>query len=185
VGDFTGHVLPHKAKRSDEEDQYHSGIIIGAFNGEYEGHPSAWVDCTSTGSVARFYNHSCEPNARIYEFRCGMNHRILVFESLRVIEEDEKITVDYGSKWFDSEDQRCLCGTATCKDPPNEETKDTTPAEEEITPPTPPLLPRKKQPLKKKRKAAAEDSSVDIIGAVTKASKENDKDLPCKKKKRV
>jgi hypothetical protein len=164
VGEFTGRVLPRKAKRSDEEDQYHSGIIIGAFNGEYDGHPSAWIDYTTTGSVARFYNHSCEPNAAIYEFRCGMNHRIVVFESLRVIEEEEEITVDYGSKWFDSEDQRCLCGTATCKNPPKQEVKAATPTKG-LTPTAP-----QKKVLDKKRKISVDSGSDDTASAVSEAS---------------
>jgi len=118
VGEFTGRVLPRTTQELGEADQYYSSIMIGEFSGTYEGHPSAWVDCAHTGSIARFYNHSCEPNAKIWEYRSGMSHRILVYQTLQEIEEGEEITVDYGENWFAGLDQLCLCETASCKNPP-------------------------------------------------------------------
>jgi SET domain-containing protein len=117
VGEFSGQLLPCKAKELSEADQYYSSIMIGEFYGMYEGHVSAWVDSAYIGTVSRVYNHSCEPNTKIWEYRCGMGHRILVYQTLRVIEEGEEITIDYGERWFRGPDQRCLCGTASCKNP--------------------------------------------------------------------
>ena len=166
VGELTGHVLPRKAERSAEEDQYHSSIIIGEFNSKYadrlSDHPSAWIDCTNVGSFARFYNHSCEPNARIVEARCGMGHRIIYFETLgEAIEKDDEITVDYGEKWFTDPTQPCFCGTSSCKNPPPEKTK-VTPYKGKMMASTAPTAPRKQPSNNKRKKFVIEESDEDV-----------------------
>jgi len=74
------------------------------------------VDATHIGSVARFVNHSCDPNAiaRIVQLG-GASH--ILFYSKRSICVGEEITYDYN---FDIEDDAsekvpCLCGAPNCR----------------------------------------------------------------------
>lgn len=58
------------------------------------------VDATTAGNVARFINHSCEPNCtcRVITSESG-SHHIVVFAS-RDIRSGEEITYDYKVRFF-------------------------------------------------------------------------------------
>jgi [histone H3]-lysine4 N-trimethyltransferase SETD1 len=74
------------------------------------------VDATKIGSMARFMNHSCQPNAYAkimsVETDAGQERKIVVF-ALRDIATGEEITYDYK---FPVEDGslRCTCGAPNC-----------------------------------------------------------------------
>lgn len=73
------------------------------------------IDATTSGNVARFINHSCEPNCccRIITSETD-SHHIIVFAN-RDINVAEEITYDYK---FNVEEEslklKCRCGTPTC-----------------------------------------------------------------------
>lgn len=73
------------------------------------------IDATRKGSVARFVNHSCEPNAFAKIITID-NSKKIVFYSKRLIRAGEEITYDYK---FNTEDEGnkilCLCGAPTCR----------------------------------------------------------------------
>ncbi|GJQ14296.1 hypothetical protein GpartN1_g6087.t1 [Galdieria partita] len=73
------------------------------------------IDATRKGSVARFVNHSCEPNA-VAKIITIDNCKKIVFYSKRLIRAGEEITYDYK---FNTEDENnkilCLCGAPTCR----------------------------------------------------------------------
>eukprot|EP00871_Galdieria_phlegrea_P001464 jgi/Galph1/2318/GphlegSOOS_G1010.1 len=73
------------------------------------------IDATRKGSVARFVNHSCEPNA-IAKIITIDNEKKIVFYSKRFIKAGEEITYDYK---FNTEDDNnkilCLCGAPNCR----------------------------------------------------------------------
>jgi hypothetical protein len=52
------------------------------------------IDATTHGGLARFLNHSCEPNCRIENWLVGRERRIGVFAA-RAIGADEELTIDY------------------------------------------------------------------------------------------
>ena len=54
------------------------------------------IDGSPRSNLARYINHSCEPNAKA--FRTGV--RVWIW-SIRAIEAGEEITYDYGTKYFD------------------------------------------------------------------------------------
>ncbi|KAF1848106.1 SET domain-containing protein [Cucurbitaria berberidis CBS 394.84] len=118
IGEFTGKIIPRNEDAEDDAEQYHSGIAIGDYESDDKQRSTAWLDATYTGSVCRFFNHSCNFNAQLVEGICGMKHRIVYVETTRTIEIGEEITIDYGDKWFETPDKPCLCGTANCKNPP-------------------------------------------------------------------
>ena len=74
------------------------------------------VDATKIGSMARFMNHSCQPNAYAkiinVDTEAGPDKKIMVFSS-RDIKAGEEITYDYK---FQVEDGslKCTCGAPNC-----------------------------------------------------------------------
>lgn len=73
------------------------------------------VDATCRGSLARFINHSCEPNcyAEIKTTAEDGRHHILIVAK-HWIQVDEEVTYDYQ---FPLEDEKipCLCGARLCR----------------------------------------------------------------------
>ena len=64
------------------------------------------IDGSSRSNIARYINHSCEPNAKGYTD----GKRIWIW-SLRAIEAGEEITIDYGEQYMDTHIKRCKCET--------------------------------------------------------------------------
>lgn len=71
------------------------------------------VDATTIGSVARFINHSCEPNCYA-KIITAENQKHIVIYTKRPIEVGEEITYDYK---FPLEDDKipCYCGAEKCR----------------------------------------------------------------------
>ncbi|KAJ2607090.1 Histone-lysine N-methyltransferase setd1b [Coemansia sp. RSA 1804] len=70
------------------------------------------VDATKCGNVARFINHSCEPNCIAKTIVADGTKRIVIYAS-HDIQVGEEVTYDYK---FPEEDVKipCLCGAKTC-----------------------------------------------------------------------
>ncbi|KAH7071556.1 hypothetical protein BKA63DRAFT_418923 [Paraphoma chrysanthemicola] len=115
LGKYTGKIRPRRDDAPDDETEYHVGISIGDVASN---EATAWIDGTRTGSVTRHINHSCNPNCRLYEGRCGMRCRIVYVWTIRDIAHGEVLTFDYGKDWFKDADDACLCGQSNCKNPP-------------------------------------------------------------------
>jgi len=72
------------------------------------------IDATMTGNMARFINHSCDPNAKTDWIVIGPKKKIVIFAT-RNVTPGEEITYDY---LFDLDEQDlvpCHCGAANCK----------------------------------------------------------------------
>lgn len=71
------------------------------------------VDATKCGNLARFINHSCEPNCYAKVIKIDGESKIVIY-SKQPIAIGEEITYDYK---FPIEDEkiRCLCGEKTCR----------------------------------------------------------------------
>lgn len=65
-----------------------------------------FIDGSPRSNIARYINHSCQPNAKAY--RTGV--RIWIW-SIRDIQSGEEITYDYGKKYFDDfiKPKGCKC----------------------------------------------------------------------------
>ena len=72
------------------------------------------VDPTSKGNLARFMNHSCDPNCETQKWHVLGETCIGLFAK-RDIEIDEELTFDYGFDTFKTPLTKCLCGSANCK----------------------------------------------------------------------
>ena len=73
------------------------------------------IDAT-TGSIARFVNHSCSPNCRMIKWIVSGQPRMALFAGDRPIMTGEELTYDYNFDPFSAKNvQKCLCGSANCR----------------------------------------------------------------------
>lgn len=99
------------------------------------------IDAT-TGSIARFVNHSCSPNCRMIKWIVSGQPRMALFAGDRPIQTGEELTYDYNFDPFSAKNvQKCLCGAPNCRGVLG-------PKPKEVKPPKPP-----KADLKGKKKA--------------------------------
>ncbi len=74
------------------------------------------IDAGVGGNDARFINHSCEPNCKVFT----QKKRIFIY-ALKAIAEGEELTYDYNLTRDDSNDldmeerYACRCGAMTCR----------------------------------------------------------------------
>ena len=72
------------------------------------------IDPTVYGNVARFMNHSCDPNCETRKWTVGKEIQVGIF-ARKNIREDEELTFDYQFDTFKTPFTKCYCGTAKCK----------------------------------------------------------------------
>ena len=73
------------------------------------------IDAT-TGSIARFVNHSCAPNCRMIKWIVSGQPRMALFAGDRPIMTGEELTYDYNFDPFSAKNvQKCLCGSENCR----------------------------------------------------------------------
>ena len=74
-----------------------------------------YIDAIAGGSIARFVNHSCEPNSimvALNDYSDRAQPRKMFLKSLVGIEKGAKLTFRYSSKALQFE---CLCGSLACR----------------------------------------------------------------------
>ncbi|KND91886.1 Histone-lysine N-methyltransferase ASH1L [Tolypocladium ophioglossoides CBS 100239] len=73
------------------------------------------IDAT-TGSIARFVNHSCNPNCRMIKWIVSGQPRMALFAGDRPIMTGDELTYDYNFDPFSAKNvQICLCGEHNCR----------------------------------------------------------------------
>ncbi|KAI0021432.1 hypothetical protein F4780DRAFT_778704 [Xylariomycetidae sp. FL0641] len=73
------------------------------------------IDAT-TGSIARFVNHSCTPNSRMVKWIVSGQPRMALFAGDQDIMTGEELTYDYNFDPFSAKNvQKCLCGSPNCR----------------------------------------------------------------------
>ncbi|KAI0172412.1 SET domain-containing protein [Hypoxylon sp. FL1284] len=73
------------------------------------------IDAT-TGSIARFVNHSCSPNCRMIKWIVSGQPRMALFAGDCPIMTGEELTYDYNFDPFSAKNvQKCLCGSPNCR----------------------------------------------------------------------
>ncbi|KAL6602158.1 SET domain-containing protein [Neocallimastix californiae] len=71
------------------------------------------IDATRKGNLARFMNHSCNPNCELQKWVVGSRLRMGLF-TLRNIEKNEELTFDYQFERYGNQAQPCYCGEPCC-----------------------------------------------------------------------
>ncbi len=76
----------------------------------YEINPQITIDGTPRSNLARYANHSCNPNAETYTY----GGRVFI-RALRRIKPDEEITYDYGNDYLKYVIGRSRCQCRRCR----------------------------------------------------------------------
>jgi|SRR5215831_11989864 len=72
---------------------------------------SRWtIDGSPRSNIARYFNHSCNPNAETYDIR----HRVFI-RTLRKIKPGEEIVYDYGTDYLKNVIGRSNCKCSRCR----------------------------------------------------------------------
>ena len=72
------------------------------------------IDPTFYGNIARFINHSCDPNCVTRKWTVERETMIGIF-AIRDIQEDEELSFDYQFDSFKTPYTKCYCGSSNCK----------------------------------------------------------------------
>lgn len=110
VIEYCGEVISSKvAKRRSQtyEDQGLTEAYIIYLNADES------IDATKKGSLARFINHSCQPNCETRKWNVLGEVRVGIFAK-QDIPIGMELSYDYNFEWFGGAMVRCLCGAASC-----------------------------------------------------------------------
>lgn len=72
------------------------------------------IDPTYYGNIARFINHSCDPNCVTRKWTVAKETMVGIF-ARKDIREDEELSFDYQFDSFKTPFTKCYCGTTKCK----------------------------------------------------------------------
>ena len=71
------------------------------------------IDSGAMGSMARFINHSCDPNCNTEIWKVGGERRVAIVSS-RAIRMGTEVTINYQFESFGLQQHPCLCGAVNC-----------------------------------------------------------------------
>ncbi|XP_015886515.3 histone-lysine N-methyltransferase ASHH1 isoform X2 [Ziziphus jujuba] len=71
------------------------------------------IDATKKGSLARFINHSCQPNCETRKWNVLGEIRVGIFAK-QDIPIGTELGYDYNFEWYGGAKVRCLCGATSC-----------------------------------------------------------------------
>ncbi|CAK9154172.1 unnamed protein product [Ilex paraguariensis] len=74
---------------------------------------NSFIDATQKGSLARFINHSCQPNCETRKWTVLGETRVGIFAKQDICVGTE-LAYDYNFEWYGGATVRCLCGAANC-----------------------------------------------------------------------
>jgi DNA-directed RNA polymerase subunit RPC12/RpoP len=72
-----------------------------------------YIDATKKGNLARFCNHSHDPNCEVQMWQVDGKYRMAIYTT-RVLRAGEEITFDYKAEWRNMEPQQCHCEAFNC-----------------------------------------------------------------------
>lgn len=110
VYEYVGEVISESGFRKRAEDYKTGGNRHFYFMMLQKGE---FIDATSKGGLARFCNHSCNPNCYVDKWVVDDKLRMGIF-SKRDILKGEEITFDYNVDRYGADAQPCYCGEPNC-----------------------------------------------------------------------
>lgn len=110
IYEYKGEVIEEKAfkKRMIEYDQLKLKHFYFMMLQKNE-----FVDATRKGCLARFCNHSCNPNCYVEKWVVGNKLRMGIFSKRRIVR-GEEITFNYNVDRYGANAQPCYCGEPNC-----------------------------------------------------------------------
>ncbi|CEP64434.1 histone methyltransferase SET2 LALA0_S11e04016g [Lachancea lanzarotensis] len=110
IYEYTGEVIPEDKFRERMVDYDHQKLKHFYFMMLQAGE---FIDATKKGSLARFCNHSCNPNAYVNKWDVAGKLRMGIFAH-RSIAKGEEITFDYNVDRYGATAQPCYCDEPNC-----------------------------------------------------------------------
>ncbi|CAF5103063.1 unnamed protein product [Rotaria magnacalcarata] len=95
-------------KREKLYEQQNRGIYMFRLDDDHV------VDATMSGCLARYINHSCEPNAITEVVQVEKENKIVIITNRRILK-GEEIMYDYKFNFEDDSKIPCLCGALNCR----------------------------------------------------------------------
>lgn len=108
--EYKGEVIDEQAYKLRKQKYAREGIKHFYFMMIQDGQI---IDATKKGSLGRFCNHSCDPNAYVEKWVVNKRYRMGIFAK-RKIHKGEEITFDYNVDRYGAEPQKCYCGAKNC-----------------------------------------------------------------------
>ncbi|KJZ75637.1 hypothetical protein HIM_05100 [Hirsutella minnesotensis 3608] len=111
IMEYTGEIITEEEceRRMNEKYKNNECYYLMSFD------QNMIIDAT-TGSIARFVNHSCNPNCRMIKWIVSGQPRMALFAGDRPIMTGEELTYDYNFDPFSAKNvQSCLCGEPNCR----------------------------------------------------------------------
>lgn len=110
IYEYIGEVIDEEEFRDrmidyDEQHLKHFYFMM-LQNGEF-------IDATKKGALARFINHSCNPNAYVNKWVVNGKLKMGIFAKRKILK-DEEITFDYNVDRYGASAQKCYCGESNC-----------------------------------------------------------------------
>ncbi|KAK1311190.1 Histone-lysine N-methyltransferase ASHH1 [Acorus calamus] len=108
--EYCGEVISWKEARQRSQAYEAEGLkdaFIIALNA-YES-----IDATRKGSLARFINHSCQPNCETRKWTVLGEIRVGIFAKQDILVGTE-LSYNYNFEWYGGAKVRCLCGATCC-----------------------------------------------------------------------
>ncbi|CAF3790913.1 unnamed protein product [Rotaria sp. Silwood1] len=95
-------------KREKLYEQQNRGIYMFRLDDDYV------IDATVSGCLARYINHSCEPNAITEVVQIEKDNKIIIITNRRILK-GEEIMYDYKFNFEEDSKIPCLCGAVNCR----------------------------------------------------------------------
>uniref|UniRef100_A0A1I7YBQ2 Histone-lysine N-methyltransferase n=1 Tax=Steinernema glaseri TaxID=37863 RepID=A0A1I7YBQ2_9BILA len=113
VIEYVGEVVRH-VQSNRRERRYHAKGVESTYMFRFD--RDMIIDATNVGNLARFINHSCQPNCDTTAKVINGQKRVL-FVAAKDIKEGEELTIDYQLKPEEDESKRvpCNCNTPHCR----------------------------------------------------------------------
>ncbi len=103
--EYTGEkITKAEGNRRYDEQAKANQIYLFELNNRYD------IDGSTKGNIAKYANHSCDPNAETI-----VEKGEIWLVALKDIEKGEEITFDYNFPLFDYEKRPCKCGSDNCR----------------------------------------------------------------------
>lgn len=103
--DYGGELIDkaEKLRRESEYDKWYGNFYFYGLQDEKH-----FIDATMKGNMARYINHSCDPNCEVIEVVTKKKIRIRAIRRISIMEE---LTLDYK---LENATDRCKCGSSKC-----------------------------------------------------------------------
>jgi len=108
IGEYTGEMITQSEADKREELYDELGLVSYTFE-------VGWmvIDAGPMGNHCRFINHSCNPNCQVQSTLINGLPRLFV-KTIKTIEKDEEVYINYGKRYFKGSGIKCKCGQPSC-----------------------------------------------------------------------